>query len=77
MKCYMTGKRQQLFLNIFLQEKRFRAIIDSSATGNFLDISITVGNQIGIIKKSVFYCLNVIDGKTIGIDKGLVTHKTN
>jgi len=52
-------------------------MIDSGATGNFLNISIVVGNQIEIIKKSAPYCLSVIDGETIGIDKGLVTHKTN
>ena len=50
-------------------------MIDSGATGNFLDTSIAIGNQIGIIKKSVPYRLNVIDGETIGTDKGLVTHE--
>ena len=52
-------------------------MIDSGATGNFLNTSVAVGNQIGIIKKSVLYSLSVIDGETIGTDKKLVTHKIN
>jgi hypothetical protein len=47
----MVGRSRQLFLVIQLNGRTVRAIIDSSATGNFIDTKVVREQGLGIWKK--------------------------
>ena len=51
-------------------------MIDSGATGNFIDTGSSIGQRIqGMSKKNVAYGPDATE-KTIGSNKGMVTHET-
>jgi hypothetical protein len=52
-------------------------MIDSGATGNFIDTQVASDNGFKILRKREPYRLSVIDGETIGSNKGMVTHETD
>ena len=52
-------------------------MVDSGATGNFLDIKEAEKHGIKGVKKEQPYQLLVVDGEAIGSNKGMVTHETN
>jgi RNase H-like domain found in reverse transcriptase/Reverse transcriptase (RNA-dependent DNA polymerase)/Integrase zinc binding domain/Chromo (CHRromatin Organisation MOdifier) domain len=51
-------------------------LIDSGATGNFIDTQVASANGFKALRKTEAYTLNVIDGEQIGSNKGMVTHET-
>ena len=51
-------------------------MIDSGATGNFIDTRTAADNGIRTFKKEKPYPLFLVDGETIGENKGMVTQET-
>jgi hypothetical protein len=52
-------------------------MIDSGATGNFIDTQVATNNGFRILAKKNPYSLFTVDGDTIGSNKGKVTHETD
>jgi hypothetical protein len=51
-------------------------MIDSGATGNFIDTKVAKEQGLGIWKKPQPYRLFAVNGGEIGTEKGMVTHET-
>jgi len=52
-------------------------MIDSGATGNFIDTQVATDNGFKVLAKHEPYSLYLVDGDTIGSNKGRVTHETD
>ena len=72
----VAERGQQLFLNILLQGRTIRAIIDFGAMGNFINTQVALDNQYWTQHKARPYKLLVVNEEAIGTNKGQVTHKT-
>jgi hypothetical protein len=60
-----------------LRRRTLRAIVDSGATGNFIDSKVVLENGFRLFRKKEPYRLTVINGEAIGSNKGIVTYKTD
>jgi hypothetical protein len=74
---YIAGKGQQIFLVVYIHRRTLRTILDSRATSNFINIKIAQEQGFGIVVKQQLYRLSIIDKKTIGSNKGIITYKTD
>jgi hypothetical protein len=52
-------------------------MIDSGATGNFIDTQVATDHGFKVLAKRRPYSLFTVDGDTIGSNKGRVTHETD
>jgi hypothetical protein len=73
----VAGKGRQIFLIVQVRGRTLRAIIDSRATGNFIDTRVVAENGFKTFAKQELYSLFLVDGETIGGNKGIVTHETD
>jgi hypothetical protein len=71
-----AGKGRQIFLNIRIKGQTLRALIDSGATGNFIDARIVAQKGYKALRKEAPYQLLLVDGGEIGSNEGMVTHET-
>lgn len=52
-------------------------MIDSGATGNFIDARVVAENGFRTVRKEKPYSLFLLDGETIGGNQGMITHETD
>jgi RNase H-like domain found in reverse transcriptase/Reverse transcriptase (RNA-dependent DNA polymerase)/Integrase zinc binding domain/Chromo (CHRromatin Organisation MOdifier) domain/gag-polyprotein putative aspartyl protease len=76
MELCVAGKGQQLFLVAQIEGQRMRVMIDSGATGNFMDKDKAAQCGIQLKRKKDPYDLYTLDGSTLGSDGGQVTLET-
>jgi hypothetical protein len=50
-KLYVAGKEQQLFLVVYIYRRTLRAILDSRATSNFINIKIVQEQGFRVVVK--------------------------
>ena len=73
----MTGRGQQLFLTVHINGITLRAMVDSGATGNFMDHTTAIRHGFKLVRKERPYHLFALDGDAIGSKNGQVTIQTD
>jgi hypothetical protein len=76
MELCVAGKEHQLFLIAQINGQRVHVMIDSGATGNFIDKQQATEFGFPLEKKQELYTLYALNRGTLGLDKGQVTFKT-
>ena len=72
----VAGIGKKLYLVVHIKGRTLRAMIDSGATGNFIDQEAVLNNGFRTKRKKKPYQLTTLDGGALGPDQGRVSLET-